>query len=722
MNPPEIRRQVFRTADHWGRGLTYRLGSVSGGGLALLSRPVFSGWVTQVAAARDAASMTTDDCGRVYWVQPREGRLYRLDPASGLIEPVVTLPDGGGARTARWRLIYAGGRLWLLDLGGARLLALRPDTFQIIVEIRLPGPIDVAAGRGRLITIDQRSVRRFDLTGRELGSTPRTHLASPIAAGIDPTSGTIYVLDAQAPGFLRLDPEGAFRDKVGTFADAGTGFTPRLLAVSPSGNLFVSDGTAAVHEFAADGSYVGQVEGVGALSGVLALGFDAGGQLNIATPAGIARFGNDGALVGNPGQFYSPTLDNGTEADEAWHRLDLTAELDAGGAIDVWYASSADEALVAAVNGVLQRERSAAQRAADLEALLADQWKGPHRLAAPEAVPAGTPEPHGELRSSTSHSVLFEPHTKRYLWLKLGLSGLTPRAEVKVREMRVYYPRLSYLRYLPATYQENGPSRDFLERFLSLFETVFGDLEATIARIPEVFTPSLAPAAFLDWLAQWLDLGIEEDWAPAVKRRLIERAATLYERKGSPEGLADFIEVVLNQRPLILESFEAERPLVLGGPGSLGLDTRLEARAWEAVPWSQLTVLGGGTALGASRLRASARRPVNPYRAAAYRFTLVLRLSPGQLRRHQRALDRIIREHAPAHVAYDFALQSGARSGRPLVVGVNATLAGPPPTRVGFSALGHAACTRPVRYGPELEMDTTLSDTADARCRAAACS
>jgi phage tail-like protein len=722
MNPPEIRRQVFRSADHWRRGLSYRLGSVSEGGLALLSRPVFAGWVTQAAAARNAGSMATDACGRVYWVQPREGRLYRLDPASRLIDPVATLPDGAGTSPARFgRLLYAGHRLWLLDLGGARLLAFRPDTFQIIVEIGLSRPTDIATARGRLIALDAEAVRRFDLTGRELGSTPRTHILSPTAMGVDPTTGTIYLLDGNATGFLRLEPDGAFRDEVGTFAEAGAGFAPRLLAVSPSGNLFVSNGTAAVHEFAADGSYVGHVEGMGAFTKVLALGFDAGGELGVAMPPPLPRFGNDGALVGKPGTFYSPTLDNGAQADEAWHRLDLSAELGAGGAIDVWYASSKDEALVAAVNGALQRAGSAARRAADLEALLGGLWNArpAHRLTAPEAV---SPQRLGELRSRVSHSVLFEPETKRYLWLKLALSGLTPRAAVTVREMRVYYPRLSYLRYLPATYQENKPSRAFLERFLSLFETVFGDLEATVARIPEVFTPGVAPTAFLDWLAQWLDLGIEEDWTEAVKRRLIERAATLYERKGTPEGLAEFIEVVLGQRPLILESFEAERPLVVGGAGSLGHDLRLGTNASEAVPRSQLTVLDGTTRLGASPLRASARRPVDPYRAAAYRFTLVLRLSPGQLRRHQRALDRIIREHAPAHLAYDLVLESGARFGRPPVVGVNATLEPAPPVRVGFSALGHAACTRAVRYGPELDMDTTLSDAADARCRTAACS
>jgi phage tail-like protein len=724
MNPPELRRQVFRTAPQWERGLSYRLATMGGGGLALLSRPAFAGWVTQTDAARDAGSMTGDECGRVYWIHRDDCRLYRLDPANGLVEAMVPLAECGGGRTARFgRLIHGAGRLWLLDLSGARLIALRPDTFQIIAEVRLRGPVDFAAGGGRLVAIDAEQVRTFDLTGRDLDSTARDHMVRPVALGLDPTGKTTYVLDAGKRRFLRLDERGSFRDEIGELEDAGAGFAPHLLAVHPDGNLFVSDGTAAVHEFAPDGSYVGSVEGVRALSKVLGLAFDAGGQLYVGSPSGIARFGSEGALVGNPGRFYSATLDNGTLSDESWHRLDLTADLDAGGAIDVWYASSQDAALVAAVDGALQRERTAAERAADLEALLGDQWDGPHRLRAPEpASGVSARDPGSGLGSSTSHSVLFKSDTKRYLWLKLELSGLTPRAAAAVREMRVYYPRLSYLRYLPATYQENGPSREFLERFLSLFETVFGDLEATIARIPEVFSPEVVPSAFLDWLAQWLDLGIEEDWDPAVKRRLIERAAALYERKGTPEGLADFIEVIVGQRPLIVEAFESERPLVLGEAGRLGRDTRLEARVWEAVPRSQRTVLDGGSALGSSRLRASARRQVNPYQAAAYRFTLVLRLSARQLRRHRRALDRIIREHVPAHVGYELLIQTGGKLGPSLVLGVNATVEDPQPAQVGYSALGRAVCARTIRYGPELDTDATLSDAADEWCRASACS
>jgi len=704
--------------------LSYRLESLGGGGVALLSRPGFVGWVTQADSARCVSSLTVDECGRVFWIHRHDCRLYRLDPASGLVEAMIPLAECGGDGTALFgRLIAVSGRLWIVDRSRSRLIALRPDTFQIIAEVRLPGPIDLAAGGNRLVSLDGERVRTFDLKGRELGSRPRERMVQPLAVGADPKGEWIYVLDSNARHFLRFDATGTLHDEIGAFDDVGDGFAPRLLAVHPEGNLFVSDGSAAIHDFAPDGGYVGNVGGLSALTAVSGLAFNPDGQLYVGSPSGIAGFGSEAGLAGNAGQFYSGSLDNGAQADECWHRLDLTAELDAGGAIDVWYASSQEKSLADVVGAILERESTPADKAAALEGLLGDRWIGPHQLRSPAATSEGGEQaPESGFRVPTSDSLLFKWDTKRYLWLKLQLSGLAPRARAAVREMRIYYPRLSYLRYLPAVYQQDRPSREFLERFLSLFETVFSDLEATVERIPELFDPGSTPSAFLDWLAQWLDLAVEEDWDPKVKKALIANAARLYERKGTPAGLADFIEIVLQQRPLILEAFETEQPLGLGQGGHLGRDTRLESRSWEAVPRNQRTILDGSSALGTSRLRPSARVPVDPYRAAAYRFTLVLRLSPPQLQRHRRALDRIIRENSPAHVGYDLVIQPGARLGAYSAVGLNLRVDDPQPVHLGHSALGWSICARPTRYGPELEIDTTLTGPDHEWRRASACS
>ena len=278
------------------------------------------------------------------------------------------------------------------------------------------------------------------------------------------------------------------------------------------------------------------------------MAFGSGGDLYVGSPEGIAHFSFKTGLAGNQGFFYSGTLDSGGEGNDCWHRLDLVAELDSGGTLDVSYATSDNAALASAVDNIIKQETPARERTNTLETLL--DWKDADVLRAfsPEET-AENAASQSSFRQRLSHSILFRSETKRYLWLRLALSGLAPGAKAEVREMRVHYPRLSYLRYLPAVYQEDPASREFLQRFLSIFETVFSGLEATIERIPEVFDPEHTPKEFLDWLGQWLDLGIEEDWSAEVKRQLINKAASLYQKKGTPDGLVEFIRIVTGNVP-----------------------------------------------------------------------------------------------------------------------------------------------------------------------------
>jgi len=71
---------------------------------------------------------------------------------------------------------------------------------------------------------------------------------------------------------------------------------------------------------------------------------------------------------------------------------------------------------------------------------------------------------------------------------------------------------LSYLRYLLPCTSRIAPAGTF-RTLLSLSRRSYSDLEATVERIRAV-DPGLTRVRFLDWLAQWLDLAVEEDWDP----------------------------------------------------------------------------------------------------------------------------------------------------------------------------------------------------------------
>ncbi|MBE9592207.1 MAG: phage tail protein I, partial [Proteobacteria bacterium] len=139
------------------------------------------------------------------------------------------------------------------------------------------------------------------------------------------------------------------------------------------------------------------------------------------------------------------------------------------------------------------------------------------------------------------------------------------------------YPRSSYLRYLPAVYQEHLGSKEFLERFLSIFETVFYDLETEISQVFKHFDADTVPQEFLAWLASWLNLALEEEWPEEKKREFIQQASLLYKRKGTPDGIRKFIEIYTGKTPIILEHLRMVKPMILSGKGifRLGINSIL---------------------------------------------------------------------------------------------------------------------------------------------------
>jgi phage tail-like protein len=142
----------------------------------------------------------------------------------------------------------------------------------------------------------------------------------------------------------------------------------------------------------------------------------------------------------------------------------------------------------------------------------------------------------------------------RYLHLKVQLIGTEDKTP-KIRSIRAYFPRLSYLRYLPAVYQEEETSRDFLERFLSIFETFFIEIEEKIDYITRYFDAEVVDGDFLRWLSHWLAITVDNNWTEQQLREIVKQAPLLYKLRGTKEGIAATVELLTGDRPLIIENF-----------------------------------------------------------------------------------------------------------------------------------------------------------------------
>ncbi len=146
---------------------------------------------------------------------------------------------------------------------------------------------------------------------------------------------------------------------------------------------------------------------------------------------------------------------------------------------------------------------------------------------------------------------LIQAPTGRYLRIEARLQR-QGRDTPLLRGLKAYYPRRSYLRYLPAAYQKDEASRDFLERFLSVFESRLYQSEETISRIPSYFDPLAAPDDFVPWLAGWLSLDLYE-LLGEKNREFILRAVEFYKKKGTLSGLAELVSFLTGRRCCVKE-------------------------------------------------------------------------------------------------------------------------------------------------------------------------
>src|SRR2546423_5855070 len=96
---------------------------------------------------------------------------------------------------------------------------------------------------------------------------------------------------------------------------------------------------------------------------------------------------------------------------------------------------------------------------------------------------------------------------------------------------------------LPALFQED----DFTQRFISAFDAALAPVFATLDNLPAYLDPWLAPEDFLEWLASWFGMALDESWSLERRRGL---------------GAKDFV-------------FSRVRGAAAGPPGPRGLLTRV---------------------------------------------------------------------------------------------------------------------------------------------------
>ncbi len=134
----------------------------------------------------------------------------------------------------------------------------------------------------------------------------------------------------------------------------------------------------------------------------------------------------------------------------------------------------------------------------------------------------------------------------------------------------------SIVGYLPQLYQRSDlTGRSFVKDFLWVFQHLQFQTDEKLEHLEEYFDPHECPPEFLDYLASWVALTLEQGWPETKKRSLIKRAVELYHLRGTPRGLRVFLRIFTGVDPEIIEGVWPFDGFVVGVSSTVGVDTVL---------------------------------------------------------------------------------------------------------------------------------------------------
>ena len=443
---------------------------------------------------------------------------------------------------------------------------------------------------------------------------PEEPFSSPSHLAVD-ARGQLYVVDADRDHVKILDGRGRVVGRVQFREELAADFEPVAVYVDEDGKLLLA-GAGGIFQFRVvggayryegqRGAWRGRCAGVATGAGGALLAIDTlfGGVAEVPAPAGFVR----------EGTFIAGPLDSRVESCQ-WHKLLLRMDgaPPLGTSVTVYTYADA-------------RERTADQ----ILALRPEDWQT-------------------GLSNASDFLVLSGPG--RYLWLKIALRGSGAETP-ELGGLKAHFPRNTYLEYLPAVYQSDPVSKDFLERFLSIFETTLSGIEGRVSNIWQYFNPEGVPDVeppkdFLSWLAGWVGMTFEPGWTTATRRRLLRHSPELYCKRGTPAGLKLLLRLALDIEVEVLEHFQMRRWVFLASQSSLCAGAQL----WGNCIVNRLQ-LDENSRVGDFALDATPDPARDPFFVYAHKFSVFVKR--GELDdAGERMMRRLIEQAKPAHTQYD---------------------------------------------------------------------
>lgn len=232
------------------------------------------------------------------------------------------------------------------------------------------------------------------------------------------------------------------------------------------------------------------------------------------------------------GRFFSRILDSG-EKETIWHRMVMDAWIGENMAIYVYLYATDSQIMADEVERLWDQGEWTLP---DMAALMADFQK---------------------LEIRNPEDILLHEVQGRYLWLGMVAWG-NGAGSPAVRTIQIYFPKEVWNRYLPEIYQ--GKNQEFLERFLSIFQSLYEDFERRIRKDTSWLDLLAVDPEMLNWLAGWIHVENGHLWTAEHLRQYLMEGAALFGRRGTARGLIRMVEIFTGETPYLVEMEPGEDP------------------------------------------------------------------------------------------------------------------------------------------------------------------
>jgi phage tail-like protein len=563
-------------------------------------------------------ALAGDSQGRVFLLDGGEDRVTIIDLANKRAEVVRAFGGTGSSlrrfKTPRSLTVLPGGSIAIADTGNGRVLLFSGPPYALLKVWHAPGtpmkPCAVASDScGVIYIVDRisRSILRVRENGERIASIGEGVLTDPVELAVAADRTVAVVEGRGANATVVIFPANGDKPVRLTLVKS-----PMSLAFDPTGNLFVGTANALISKLQPDrsqrsgwslaGDGVSDVDG-GVVKTAWIKGFGLVAILSSTTagsPPRVFSMDPTGAFALTGSVQINP-LDSGIE-NCSWHRVQVTGTVPARTSLKI--ESSTSES---ATGG----------------------W---------------TPFVQCGLAAGTNPDCLVQSPAGRYLQIRFTLQSdgtVSPR----IHALAIYFPRQSYLQYLPASYQDDDQSRLFLDRFLSIFQTTFDGIDSLLDNLWRYFNPYLTPDALLPWLAEWVAFPADPTLSNAQMRQLLRNAFSSYSARGTVTGLQQTIQDwtgVDNIR--ILEHFRLRDWSFL--PVTDGLNQGV--RIWSRGFYARLQV-GVSSQVGTFKLTNSPAPASEPYDWGANQFSVLFPASPYTAAATSAKVQKILDREKPAY-------------------------------------------------------------------------